>query len=272
MRYHTIVSKKRLDVLLFERGLVPSRERAKTSIMAGLVYVNGQKADKAGETVPEDARLEVRGTGKEFASRGGHKIEKALDFFHIDPSGLAVMDVGASHGGFTDCLLQRGARKVFAIDVGYGQLAWNLRQDPRVRCMERTNIRYVTPEQLDETPSLCVIDVSFISLRLVLPVVAGLLSPDGRVACLIKPQFEAGRGKVGKKGVVREPEIHLQVLQSFVENAHAAGFLVRCMTFSPIRGPEGNIEFLGYLLREGEEQIPDLPTLVREAHESLSRP
>ena len=264
------MSKKRLDVLLFERGLVPSRERAKTSIVAGLVYVDGQKADKAGENVPEDAQLEVRSTGKEFVSRGGHKIEKALDFFAIDPAGLAVMDVGASHGGFTDCLLRRGARKVFSIDVGYGQLAWTLRNDPRVRCMERTNIRYVTPDQLDEVPSLCVIDVSFISLRLVLPVVHGLLSEDGRVACLIKPQFEAGRGKVGKKGVVREPEIHLEVLNSFVGNAHEAGFLVKNMTFSPIRGPEGNIEFLGYLEKGGEESVPDLPSLVREAHEALA--
>lgn len=263
------MNKKRLDVLLFERGLVPSRERAKTSIMAGLVYVNGQKADKAGENVPEDAELEVRSTGREFVSRGGHKIEKALDFFEIDPTGLAVMDVGASHGGFTDCLLRRGARKVFSIDVGYGQLAWSLRNDPRVRCMERTNIRYVTPEQLDEVPALCVIDVSFISLRLVLPVVYGLLSEDGRVACLVKPQFEAGRGKVGKKGVVREPEIHLEVLRGFADHAHAAGFIVKNMTFSPIRGPEGNIEFLGYLSKGGAESIPDLPALVREAHEAL---
>lgn len=265
------MAKKRLDVLLFERGLVPSRERAKTSIMEGRVYVNGQKADKAGENVSEDAALEVRGTGKEFASRGGHKIEKALDYFQIDPSGLIVMDVGASHGGFTDCLLQRGASKVYAIDVGYGQLEWRLRQDPRVKCMERTNIRYVTPDMLEEPPSLCVIDVSFISLRLVLPVVFGLLSTDGRVACLIKPQFEAGKGKVGKKGVVREPSIHQEVLSGFVENARAAGFIVQNLTFSPIKGPEGNIEFLGYLAKTGEESIPDLAALVREAHETLVR-
>lgn len=265
------MAKKRLDVLLFERGLVPSRERAKTSIMEGRVYVNGQKADKAGENVSEDAALEVRGTGKEFASRGGHKIEKALDYFQIDPSGLIVMDVGASHGGFTDCLLQRGASKVYAIDVGYGQLEWRLRQDPRVKCMERTNIRYVTPDMLEEPPSLCVIDVSFISLRLVLPVVFGLLSTDGRVASLIKPQFEAGKGKVGKKGVVREPSIHQEVLSGFVENARAAGFIVQNLTFSPIKGPEGNIEFLGYLAKTGEESIPDLAALVREAHETLVR-
>ena len=265
------MSKKRLDVLLFERGLAPSRERAKTSIMAGLVYVNGQKADKAGENVPEDSALEVRSSGKEFASRGGHKIEKALDTCEIDPAGLAVMDVGASHGGYTDCLLQRCARKVYSIDVGYGQLAWSLRQDPRVKCMERTNIRYVKPEMLDEVPSLCVIDVSFISLRLVLPVVFGLLSEEGRVACLIKPQFEAGRGRVGKKGVVREASTHLDVLQNFVKNAHEAGFHVQGMTFSPIKGPEGNIEFLGYLVKSGEEQIPDLPALVQQAHETLSQ-
>ena len=263
------MGKRRLDVLLFERGLTPSRERAKTSVMEGLVYVNGQKADKPGENVPEDAALEVRSTGKEFASRGGHKIEKALDYFQIDPTGLTVMDVGASHGGFTDCLLQRGAGKVYAIDVGYGQLAWSLRQDPRVKCMERTNIRYVTPDMLEEVPSLCVIDVSFISLRLVLPVVFGLLSEDGRVACLIKPQFEAGRGRVGKKGVVREASVHEQVLSGFVEDARAAGFIVQNLTFSPIKGPEGNIEFLGYLAKIGEEQVPDLTALVQEAHEAL---
>ena len=179
------------------------------------------------------------------------------------------MDVGASTGGFTDCLLRRGARKVYSIDVGYGQLAWSLRQDPRVKCMERTNIRYVTPDMLEETPSFCVIDVSFISLKLVLPVVSSLLTEDGHVANLIKPQFEAGKGKVGKKGVVREPEIHLEVLQNYVENAHAAGFKVLDVTFSPIKGPEGNIEFLGYLAKQGEEHIPDLAEVVRQAHEEL---
>ena len=174
-----------------------------------------------------------------------------------------------SAGGFTDCLLRRGARKVYSIDVGYGQLAWSLRQDPRVKCMERTNIRYVTPDMLEEAPSLCVIDVSFISLKLVLPVVASLLTENGRVANLIKPQFEAGKGKVGKKGVVREPEIHLEVLEKYIENAHNAGFKVLNVTFSPIKGPEGNIEFLGYLAKEGEENIPDLAEVVRQAHEEL---
>lgn len=265
------MSKVRLDVLLFEKGLVPSRERAKTTIMAGLVYVNGQKADKAGMNVPEDAAIEVRDNGKSFVSRGGKKIEKALGHFQIDPAGLVVMDVGASTGGFTDCLLQRGAVKVYAIDVGYGQLAWSLRSDPRVKCMERTNIRYVTPDQLEETPSLAVIDVSFISLHLVLPVVASLLTADGRVACLIKPQFEAGRGKVGKKGVVREPEIHQEVLAQFVAHAHEAGFYVQDITFSPIKGPEGNIEFLGFLSKQGEDHIPELSDIVTQAHSALDK-
>lgn len=265
------MQKTRLDVLLFEKGLVPSRERAKTTIMAGQVYVNGQKADKPGMNVAPDAEIEVRNTEKSFVSRGGKKIEKALSYFKIDPTGLVVMDVGASTGGFTDCLLQKGAKKVYAIDVGYGQLAWSLRNDPRVKCMERTNIRYVTSDQLEETPAFAVIDVSFISLSLVLPVVSSLLSEDGRVACLIKPQFEAGKGKVGKKGVVRDPEIHLEVLEHFLENAHAAHFQVLDLTFSPIKGPEGNIEFLGYLGKLGEEQVPDLHTLVEQAHEELDK-
>ncbi len=263
------MAKQRLDVLLFEKGLCPSRERAKPAIMEGIVYIAGQKAGKAGDMVDENAELEVRGNENAFVSRGGKKIEKALDYFNIDPAGLVVMDVGASTGGFTDCLLRRGAEYVYSIDVGYGQLAWSLRQDARVKCMERTNIRYVTPDMLDRTPSLCVIDVSFISLRLVLPVVSGLLTGDGRVACLIKPQFEAGKGKVGKKGVVREPAIHLEVLEQFVENAHAAGFAVREVTFSPIKGPEGNIEFLGYLFKQGEDGVPDLRMVVQQAHDEL---
>lgn len=263
------MAKKRLDVLLFEKGLCPSRERAKTAIMEGIVYIAGQKAGKAGDMVDENAQIEVRSNENAFVSRGGKKIEKALDYFAIDPAGLTVMDVGASTGGFTDCLLRRGAEYVYSIDVGYGQLAWSLRQDPRVKCMERTNIRYVTPDMLEKTPSLCVIDVSFISLRLVLPVVSGLLTEDGRVACLIKPQFEAGKGKVGKKGVVREPAVHLEVLEQFVENAHAAGFAVRDITFSPIKGPEGNIEFLGYLFKQGEDSVPDLHAVVQQAHDEL---
>lgn len=264
--------KRRLDVLLFEKGLVSSRERAKAIIMSGIVYVNNQKADKAGMSIPEDAEIEVRGKTNEFVSRGGLKIEKALSYFNIDPSGLCAMDIGASTGGFTDCLLTKGARKVFSIDVGYGQLAWKLRQDSRVVCMERTNIRYVTPDMLDgEKPELAVIDVSFISLKLVLPVVARLLDEHGRIACLIKPQFEAGKGKVGKKGVVREPEIHREVLEAFVQNAHDAGFVVYNLTFSPIRGPEGNIEFLGYLGRDGQDAELDLDALVAEAHGELDK-
>ena len=263
--------KKRLDVLLFEKGMVPSRERAKAIIMSGIVYVNNQKADKAGMSIPEDAEIEIRGKTNSFVSRGGLKIEKALNYFQIDPKDLCVMDIGASTGGFTDCLLTRGARKVYSIDVGYGQLAWKLRQDPRVVCMERTNIRYVTPEQLEDVPDFAVIDVSFISLKLVLPVVANLLQEHGRIACLIKPQFEAGKGKVGKKGVVRDPEIHLEVLQSFIENAHEAGFHVYSLTVSPIKGPEGNIEFLGYLGKDGEDAELDPAALVAEAHGALAK-
>ena len=263
--------KKRLDVLLFEKGMVPSRERAKAIIMSGIVYVNNQKADKAGMSIPEDAEIEIRGKTNSFVSRGGLKIDKALNYFQIDPKDLCVMDIGASTGGFTDCLLTRGARKVYSIDVGYGQLAWKLRQDPRVVCMERTNIRYVTPEQLEDVPDFAVIDVSFISLKLVLPVVANLLQEHGRIACLIKPQFEAGKGKVGKKGVVRDPEIHLEVLQSFIENAHEAGFHVYSLTFSPIKGPEGNIEFLGYLGKDGEDAELDPAALVAEAHGALAK-
>ena len=237
--------------------------------MEGLVYVNGQKADKAGTMVAEDAQIEVRSNTKQFVSRGGKKIEKALSYFEIDPCGLVVMDVGASTGGFTDCLLQRGAVKVYSIDVGYGQLAYQLRIDPRVKCMERTNIRYVTPDMLEEVPSLAVIDVSFISLKLVLPVVSELLDENGRIACLIKPQFEAGKGKVGKKGVVRDPKIHREVLEAFVENAHVAGMHVHDMTFSPIKGPEGNIEFLGYLGKMLPEREIDIDQLVRQAHAEL---
>lgn len=265
------MKKKRLDVLLFEKGMVPSRERAKAIIMSGIVYVNNQKADKAGMSIPKDAEIEIRGKTNSFVSRGGLKIEKALTYFQIDPKDLCAMDIGASTGGFTDCLLTRGARKVYSIDVGYGQLAWKLRQDPRVVCMERTNIRKVTPDMLDDVPEFAVIDVSFISLKLVLPVVAQLLNEHGRIACLIKPQFEAGKGKVGKKGVVREPEIHLDVLNAFIENAHEAGFHVYNLTFSPIKGPEGNIEFLGYIGKDGEDADIDTAALVAEAHGALDK-
>lgn len=264
------MAKKRLDVLLFEKGLCPSRERAKTAIMEGIVYIAGQKAGKAGDMVDENAELEVRGNDNAFVSRGGKKIEKALNYFAIDPSGLTVMDVGASTGGFTDCLLQQGASKVFAIDVGYGQLAWKIRSDPRVVVMERTNIRYVTPEDLGEPLDLSVVDVSFISLKIVLPAIQKLLKPTGQVLCLIKPQFEAGKENVGKKGVVRDPAVHADVLQSFLALADSLHFTVRNLTFSPVKGPEGNIEFLAHLsMQPGQAQIPDVAALVAQAHETL---
>ena len=266
------MAKKRLDVLLFEKGLCPSRERAKTAIMEGIVYIAGQKAGKAGDMVDENAELEVRGNDNAFVSRGGKKIEKALNYFAIDPSGLTVMDVGASTGGFTDCLLQQGAKKVFAIDVGYGQLDWKIRSDPRVVVMERTNIRYVTPEQMGEPLDLSVVDVSFISLKIVLPAIKALLKPSGQVLCLIKPQFEAGKEKVGKKGVVRDPATHLEVLEQFIALAHELDFHILGLTFSPVKGPEGNIEFLGHLtLSDQPENCPDPAEVVRQAHETLDK-
>ena len=263
------MAKKRLDIVLTEKGLCDSRERAKTTIMSGVVYVNGQKADKPGMPIAEDAEIEVRAPQLQYVSRGGLKIEKALDWFQVSPEGKICLDCGASTGGFTDCLLKRGAVKVYSVDVGYGQLAWSLRTDPRVVNLERTNVRYLTHEQVPDTPSLCVIDVSFISLKLVLPAVHGLLAEDGEVLCLIKPQFEAGRENVGKKGVVRDPAVHREVLDHFIENAESAGFSVKGITFSPIKGPEGNIEFLGKLIMGGESVSVDTSALVSAAHEQL---
>lgn len=261
--------KQRLDILLTERGLCDSRSRAQALIMSGEVFVNGQKCDKAGTLIEEDAALELRG-GSRYVSRGGLKLEKALRDFGIDPTGFVCSDSGASTGGFTDCLLQNGAAKVFAIDVGYGQLAWSIRTDPRVVCMERTNIRYVTPEQLGEPLDLSVIDVSFISLRIVLPAVRALLKPTGQVICLIKPQFEAGKEKVGKKGVVRDPKVHEEVLNGFLSLAAELGLTVRNLTYSPVKGPEGNIEFLGHLAVQPEHAVsPDVTALVATAHELL---
>lgn len=262
--------KERLDVLLVERGLAESRSRAQAVIMAGEVYVNGQKADKAGMDVPLEAEVEVRGNVCPYVSRGGLKLEKALRDFGVDPTGYVCSDSGASTGGFTDCLLQQGASKVFAIDVGYGQLAWKIRSDPRVVVMERTNIRYVTPENLGEALDLSVVDVSFISLRIVLPAIQKLLKPTGQVLCLIKPQFEAGKENVGKKGVVRDPAVHFEVLENFLHHAKGSGFTVLDITFSPIRGPEGNIEYLGYL-ESGEwvEKTFDLRALVEQSHAAL---
>ena len=249
--------KKRLDVLLTEKGLAPSREKAKALIMAGVVYVNNQKEDKAGTQFPEEATVEVRGQGLRYVSRGGLKLEKALQVFPIRLEGRICMDIGASTGGFTDCMLQNGAACVYSIDVGYGQLDWKLREDPRVICMEKTNFRYVKPEDLDpdRMPDFASVDVSFISLSRILPPAHAILPEDGEMVCLIKPQFEAGREKVGKKGVVRDPRVHEEVIRQTLQTAEAAGFEVLGLSWSPIRGPEGNIEYLLYLLRLPEEDM-----------------
>ena len=262
--------KKRLDVLLTERGHAENRTKAQAIIMSGLVYVQGQKANKPGVSYEESVEIEVRSVGCPYVSRGGLKLEKALRDFGVDPTGFVCSDSGASTGGFTDCLLQQGAKKVFAIDVGYGQLDWKIRSDPRVVVMERTNVRYVTPEQLGEPLDLSVVDVSFISLRIVLPVIKTFLKPTGQVLCLIKPQFEAGKEKVGKKGVVRDPATHKEVLDDFVALAGELGMAILGLTFSPVKGPEGNIEFLGHLtLAEREGICPDTQKLVEMAHVTL---
>ncbi len=262
--------KKRLDVLLTEQGYADTRTKAQAIIMAGQVYVDGQKADKPGVSYEESVSIEVRGESCPFVSRGGLKLQKALRDFGVDPTGFVCSDSGASTGGFTDCLLQQGAKKVFAIDVGYGQLDWKIRSDPRVVVMERTNIRYVTPQDLGEPLDLSVIDVSFISLKIVLPAIKALLKPSGQVLCLIKPQFEAGRDKVGKKGVVREPEIHKEVLDDFVQLANSLDFSILGLTFSPVKGPEGNIEFLAHLTLDDRPSIlPDTQAVVNAAHETL---
>ena len=262
--------KERLDVLLTKRNLAASREKAKALIMAGVVYVNGQKEDKAGTTFEDTAAIEVRGNTLPYVSRGGLKLEKAVSHFDLDLKGRICMDVGASTGGFTDCMLQNGAIKVYAVDVGHGQLDWKLRQDERVVCMERTNIRYLTPADIGEPPSFVSIDVSFISLTKVLGPVKALLAPEGQIVCLIKPQFEAGREKVGKKGVVRDPAVHLEVLERFLNYAGETDFAVKGMTFSPLKGPEGNIEYLGWLQAGGESSWNgDLRELVEQSHDEL---
>ena len=237
--------KERLDVLLVKRNLAESREKAKAVIMSGIVYVDGQKEDKAGSMFDETANVEVRGTTLKYVSRGGLKLEKAMTTFGLKLDGCICADIGASTGGFTDCMLQNGATKVYAVDVGYGQLDWKLRSDARVVCMERTNARYLDRDQIPDELDFASIDVSFISLKLILPAVHRVLKEGGHVACLIKPQFEAGREKVGKKGVVRDPSVHLEVLENFLTHAKDSGFTVLDITFSPIRGPEGNIEYLG---------------------------
>lgn len=261
------MKKIRLDQLVFDKGLAESRERAKAYIMAGSVYVNGQKETKPGTAVAGDAAVEMRGETLPYVSRGGWKLEKALRVFPIDVSSSVCIDCGASTGGFTDVLLKNGAAKVYAVDVGYGQLAWSLRTDPRVVCMERTNIRYVTHEQIPEEMDVAVADLSFISLRLVLGAVCALLKPGGEMVCLVKPQFEAGKDKVGKKGVVRDPAVHADVLCEFLRYAPECGFGVRGLDFSPIRGPEGNIEYLAWL-KKGADSIPkpDIEALVAASH------
>ena len=265
-----MANKTRLDVLLVERGLQETRQKAQATIMSGLVYVNGQKVDKPGTAVLNDAPIEVRGNALKYVSRGGLKLEKAMATFPIDLKGNICADIGASTGGFTDCMLQNGAAKVYAVDVGYGQLAWKLRSDERVVCMERTNARYLTHEQIPDELDFASVDVSFISLKLILPALCGLLKEGGHVSCLVKPQFEAGREKVGKKGVVRDPAVHLEVLENFLVHAKESGFTVLGMTFSPIRGPEGNIEYLGFLEKsEWVEKEFDLKALVDASHETL---
>ena len=267
------MAKIRLDVYLTENGLTTSRERAKALIMAGQVYVKNQKCDKAGMMIDDSEKeVEVRGEQLKYVSRGGLKLEKAMAEFPISLENKVTMDIGASTGGFTDCMLQNGAKRVYAVDVGYGQFAWKLRQDKRVVNMERTNIRYVTPEDLGEPLDLSVVDVSFIGLEIVLPAIKNLLKQDsGQVLCLIKPQFEAGKDNVGKKGVVRDPKIHQMVLDHFVELVHGLGFRILGLTFSPVKGPEGNIEFLGHLTLADMPGIqPDTADVVAQAHKTLN--
>lgn len=257
-----MAEKERLDVLMVQKGLAESRERAKALIMAGQVYVDNQKCDKAGQNFDISKIPEVRGETLKYVSRGGLKLEKAMNEFPITLDGKICMDIGASTGGFTDCMLQNGAKHVFSVDVGYGQFAWKLRQDERVTNMERTNIRYVTPEDIGTPLDFASIDVSFISLKLVLPVAYNLLSENGELVALIKPQFEAGRGQVGKKGVVRDINVHYDVIKTITEFAAETGFSPAGLSFSPIKGPEGNIEYLIYLKKSGENIVTD--DLIRE--------
>lgn len=264
------MAKMRLDVLMVQRGLSDSRQKAQAVIMSGQVYVDGQKQTKAGAPVTEAAQIEVRGKTLAYVSRGGLKLEKAMKCWPICLSGAVCADIGASTGGFTDCMLQNGAEKVYAVDVGYNQLDWKLRNDPRVVCMERTNARYLSPEVIAQALDFASVDVSFISLNLILPALRTLMKPDAHVVCLVKPQFEAGREKVGKKGVVRDAGVHLEVLEHFLQHAANAGFHVLDVDFSPIKGPEGNIEYLGYLgVEPAAPYQGDLEELVRRSHGAL---
>ena len=265
--------KKRIDVLLVEQGFFESREKAKRSIMAGLVFVDNQKCDKAGTEVKTDAKIEVKGNPIPYVSRGGLKLEKAMKNFDITLQDKVCMDIGTSTGGFTDCMLQNGARKVFSIDVGYGQLAWKLRQDERVVCMERTNIRYVTPEDIGEKLDFASIDVSFISLRTIMPAVKELLKDNGCVVALIKPQFEAGKDKVGKKGVVRDKAVHKEVVTNIVNFLIDNEFTVLGLSFSPIKGPEGNREYLVYFTKDKEREtdfkFDVIDQIIEDSHSQL---
>ena len=266
--------KTRLDVLLTERGLCESRQKAQATIMAGLVFVEGQRSDKPGTPVAEDASVEVRGHALRYVSRGGLKLEKAMQTFPITLEGKVCADIGASTGGFTDCMLQNGAAKVYAVDVGYGQLDWKLRSDERVVCLERTNARYLTREQIPEELDFASIDVSFISLKLIFPALYALLREGGEVACLIKPQFEAGREKVGKKGVVRDKSVHEEVVNNIISFALSNGFSVLDLEYSPIKGPEGNIEYLVHIKKTDDpikEDSVDIHSVVEAAHGELDK-
>lgn len=267
--------KKRLDVLVYEAGYVQSREKAKAVIMAGLVYVDNQKADKPGTVYPVTAKLEVRGGTPKYVSRGGFKLEKAMQSFPIDLKGKITMDIGASTGGFTDCMLQNGAVRVYSVDVGYGQLDWKLRNDSRVVNLERTNVRYITQEQVPDKIDFFSVDVSFISLRLVLPAARKLMAKNAQAVCLIKPQFEAGRENVGKKGVVRDPQVHKQVVEDITSFCLENGFDVLGLDYSPIKGPEGNIEYLIYLNRTDAQGVlkADITPqkLVEDSHKALDK-
>lgn len=267
-------AKERLDILLVKKGIFNSREKARASIMAGQVFVDGLRVDKCGENIKESSNIEFKGEMLPFVSRGGLKLDKAVKNFNIDLSQRVCLDVGASTGGFTDCMLQNGAKKVYAIDVGYGQFAWKLRVDPRVVCMERTNIRYVKPEDIGEPADFASIDVSFISLKKVIPAVMNLLNEDGSIMALIKPQFEAGREKVGKKGVVREKIVHEEVVFGIYDFVKDTGMNVLNMEYSPIKGPEGNIEYLIYFTKNQKNDIiyerQNIENIVNDAHKSLN--
>lgn len=266
--------KERLDILLVNRGLAPSREQAKRTIMEGNVFVNGEREDKAGSTFKEDAVIEVRGKELKYVSRGGLKLEKAMEVFPVKLDGKICMDIGASTGGFTDCMLQNGAAKVYSVDVGYGQFDYSLRNDPRVVVMERTNVRYMKPGDIDDVLDFASCDVSFISLDKVLPAVFPLMSPTASMVCLIKPQFEAGRENVGKRGVVRDPKVHKQVISDVFGFTEGIGYRIKGLTFSPIKGPNGNIEYLMYISKEphvDEDMTSLIDSVVTEAHKELDR-